>query len=102
MEQYINEYSEAAADSRRHGVATLPVAISIEDLRRRVVEKIPPSMNISIPSVSAIRLQFLPKHPWVHSVLKNTGRLKLKFKVQIRNLHVRHTDSRYASTYFTY
>ena len=34
MDKVLNKYSEAAADSRRHGVATLPVVISIENLRQ--------------------------------------------------------------------
>ena len=102
MEQVLNEYSEAAADSRRHGAATLPVAISVEDLRQQVMKKIPPEKDVTVPSVSSIRLQFLPKHPWAQSALRNTGRFKLKFKVQARNLHARHADSRYANTYFSY
>ena len=34
----LNEYCEAAADSRRHGAATTPLAISIPDLKQKVVE----------------------------------------------------------------
>ena len=102
MDKVLNEYSEAAADSRRHGVATLPVAISIEDLRQRVIEKIPPEKDVAVPSVSSIYLQFLPKHPWAHSALRNTGRFKIKYKVQARHLHARHVDSRYTGTCFSY
>ena len=102
MDKVMNEYSEAAADSRRHGKATLPIAASVEDLRRLVIEKMPSGTDIPIPSVSAIRLQFLPKHPWAHAAFKNTGRFDVKFKVQTRTLHARHLDSRYANTYFMY
>lgn len=62
MYKVLNEYSEAAADSRRHGVATLPVAISIEDLQQRVIEKIPPEKGVAVPSVSSIHLQSTHGH----------------------------------------
>lgn len=65
-------------------------------------EKIPSDKYVPIPSVSAIRLQFLPSHPWAHAALRNTGRFDLKFKVQTRTLHARHIDSRFANTYFVY
>ena len=40
-------------------MATLPVAISMEDLEQCIVGKIPPEGDILVPSVSAIKFQFL-------------------------------------------
>ena len=56
-------YCEAAADSRRHGAATTPLAISIPDLKQRVIESFDEQerSELSVPSDSAVRLQFLPK-----------------------------------------
>ena len=61
----LNEYCEAAADSRRHGAATTPLAISIPDLKQRVIESFDEQerSELSVPSDSAVRLQFLPKNP---------------------------------------
>ena len=57
----LQEYSEAA-DARRHGEAHLPVAISIPDLKKTVLETIPHDQreDVAVPSDECVRLQFLP------------------------------------------
>ena len=57
--EYIEEEVGTAVDDRRHStVVHIAKAISVRDLREKVVERCPP--NIPIPSDEWIRLQFSP------------------------------------------
>ena len=75
-------------------------AISVKDLRNQIVKICPE--GTPIPSVQWLRLQFWPKNPWNLSSLQYTGNLPLKFMIQIRQLHLSHIDSHYASAIFRY
>ena len=100
----LNEYCEAAADSRRHGAATTPLAISIPDLKQRVIESFPEEerSEVLVPSDSAVRLQFLPKNPRARSALNFTGRFEIKYQMQTRSLRHTHVDFRYCAALFSY
>ncbi len=75
-------------------------AISVKDLRNQIVKICPE--GTSIPSVQWLKLQFWPKNPWNLSSLQYTRNLLLKFMIQIRQLHLNHIDSHYASAIFRY
>ena len=100
----MQNYCEDAADDRRHGDAHLPIAMSIPDLKRKVIETIPiESRNTApVPSDECIRLQFLPKNKHAQSSKKFTKRFNIRFKVQQRSLRLNHEDSHYTATLFKY
>ena len=74
----LKEYCEAAADSKCHGAATTPLAISIPDLKQKVVESFSEEerLELPVPSDSAVRLQFLPKNRKARGALNSLGDLK--------------------------
>lgn len=80
----LNEYCEAAAGSRCHGAATSPLAISIPDMKQKVVETFSEEerLELSLPSDSAVQLQFLPKNRRAQSALNFTGRFEIKYQMQ--------------------
>ncbi|PKK57168.1 hypothetical protein RhiirC2_858327 [Rhizophagus irregularis] len=93
--------SVVAVDERRHDpIVHLARAISVEDLKNQIAKLCP--KDTPIPSVQWLRLQFWPKNPWNLSSLQFTGILPLKFMIQIRQLHMDHIDSHYASAIFRY
>jgi len=93
--------SVVAVDERRHDpIMHLARAISVKDLRNQIIKICPE--GTPIPSVQWLRLQFWPKNPWNLSSLQYTGNLPLKFMIQIRQLHLHHIDSHYASAIFRY
>lgn len=104
LEQVLQDYCEAAADDRRHGEARMPVAISIPDLKRQVVEKIPSELKDTtpVPSDECMRLQFMPMNQHAQSSVKFTKRFNLRFKVQRRCLRLNHEDCHYTATLFKY
>ena len=61
LKKVLQDYSEAA-DAPRHGEAHLPVAISIPDLKKTVLETIPCDQreDVAVPSDECVRLQFIP------------------------------------------
>lgn len=92
-DHFLNE--ETATDERRHGVITyMAHAISIRDLCDQVSKLLPP--DAPIPSTEWIRLQFWPKNNSIKS-LQNTGRFRVKYMVQQRQLRHSHVDSHYAA-----
>jgi hypothetical protein len=79
----IAQESIIAVDERRHNtIQHLAVAISIKDFRNQVIKLCP--LDILVPSLQWIRLQFWPKNPTHNSSLQFTGLLPLKFMVQTR------------------
>lgn len=100
----LNEYCEAAADSRRHGAATSPLAISVADLQQMVIESFPEEekSDFPIPSISAIRLQFLPKNQQTRSALNFTRRFDIKYQMQTRSLWHSHVDAHYCDVLLAY
>ena len=82
----------------------MPVVISIPDLKRQVVEKIPSELKDTtpIPSDECIRLQFMPMNQHAQSSVKFTKQFNLRFKVQRRCLRLNHEDCHYTATLFKY
>ena len=63
----------AAVQEWRHGDCLyLPIAMSVEDLRNTVVERLPE--GTPIPSAEWIRLQFWPSNPYANIAVRHTGR----------------------------
>ena len=58
--------------------------------------------EVPVPSEQWLRLQFWPKDPTARSSLQYTGRLKVKYLVQKRQLRKYHEDVHYASALFRY
>lgn len=100
-ERFLREDISVAVDDRRHGEIThLARAISIRDFIDQVKAQCPE--GTSIPSPEWVRLQFWPKTPSAKASLHFTGRFKLKFMVQQRQLRHHHPDAHYAAASFRY
>ena len=85
----------------------MPVAISLHHLltlvKARIEEKYPnDESKLQVPSVEWLRLQFWPRNPYSTAALRHTGRINLKFGVQIRQLRHKHVDSKYVSVLLQY
>lgn len=91
----------ASVQERRHGDCLfLPVAMSIEDLKSMVTDRLPE--GTPIPSSEWIRLQFWPSNPYANVAVRHTGRFNLKFKVQSRLLRASHEDCHYVAALYKY
>ena len=95
-----------AVDERRHGdVLHMPFATSLRHLRElisdRLKEKYPDNCPL-VPGLEWIRLQFWPSNQYTTRALKYTGKFKVKFGVQVRQLHKDHQDSHYVSALLQY
>ena len=100
-ENYIQGNIETAVDDRRHDpIEHLAVAMSVPDLLSEVSKKVEP--GTPIPSVQWLQLQFWPKSPTAKTALQYTGRLKVKYMVQKRQMRKFHEDAHYASALFRY
>ena len=88
LEKIVEELT--AADERRHGVAHLSHFISVKDLIKKVTALCP--NGTPIPSGTTVLFAFTPK----------SGRLKLQFKVQSRQLRASHVDQHYCAALFKY
>lgn len=100
-ECYIHSNVDTAVDDRRHDrIDHLAVALSVPDLLCEVSKRVEP--GTPIPSVQWLRLQFWPKTPSAKVALQYTGRLKLKYMVQKRQMRKYHEDAHYASALFRY
>ena len=100
-EQYILKSVELAVDDRRHDrIAHLAIALSVNDLLSEVSKTVGP--DVPVPSAQWLRLQFWPKTPTAKTALQYTGRLKVKYMVQKRQLRQSHDDAHYASALFRY
>ena len=92
---------ETAADDRRHDQHThLAKAISVRDLLEQVTQRCPE--GCPIPSKQWLRLQFWPKNQTNKAALQYTGRLDVKFMIQVRQLRKSHEDSHYCAAMFKY
>ena len=97
LEKLIEEKS--VVHERRHNDHQyLPFAMSVDDLRNQVEEKLPP--GTPIPSTSWIRLNFQPKNPFDKSAKNYTGKFNLRYAVQQRILRVQHVDGEYCRQQF--
>ena len=95
-----------AVDERRHGEALhMPLAISLRHLRELIIarlkDKFPEDLP-PIPSLEWIRLQFWPANPYTETAVRYTGKFKVKFGIQIRQLRKSHPDSHYVSALLQY
>lgn len=100
VEGIINENALKAVDSRRHGtVCHMALALSVQDLHKKVLAKHP---TISAPSIEWLRYQFTPQNEFKSSSSRYTGRLNIKFMVQSRQLNFDHPDNHYAAALFKY
>ena len=94
------EEVNTAVDEQRYGnVLHMPIAISISDLRQKVLERLQlkheeGNQFPEIPSIEWIRLQFSSRNPYCSITLRQTGKLNVKFAVQRRQLRKSHIDSK--------
>ena len=99
--KFIEEDVGTAVDDRRHlTVVHVAKAISICDLREKVVDRCP--LDIYLPPDEWIRLQFSPACLTSHPAVRYTGRLKVRHRVQQRQWRKQHEDSHYAACLFWY
>ena len=105
LQVYLDEIN-LAVDERRHGgTLHMPFAISLwhihevitSRLRQKFPDKFPP-----VPSLEWLRLHFCPCKQYTAVALKYTGRFRVKFAVQVRQLHKVHQDSHYVSALLKY
>ena len=69
-----------------------------------VIESFPEEekSDFPIPSISAIRLQFLPKNQQTRSALNFTRRFDIKYQMQTRSLWHSHVDAHYCDVLLAY
>ena len=76
------------------------MAISIEELRNQISERVPE--GAPIPCSETVRLQFQPNSTFQKTALKYSGRFNVKFRVRTRLARVNHVDAGYVATSFRY
>lgn len=76
-------------------VTHLATALSVRDPHEQVSNKC--AEGTAIPSI-----QFWPRRPSAKTASRYTGRLKVKFIIQARQLRSNHVDAHYASALFRY
>ena len=95
-----------AVDERRHGdTLHTPFATLLRHLQELITDRLRqkfPEDCSPIPSLEWIRLQFWPTNQYTATALRYTGRFKVKFAVQVRQLHRDHRDSHYVSAILQY
>ena len=100
VNELIHEHSLKAVDDRRHGlICHMALAFSVNDLCSQVIAKYP---DIQVPSVEWVRCQFWPSNSFRLSASQYTGRFKIKFMVQSRQVSADHPDSHYCGAIFKY
>lgn len=96
--QYLENVIETAVRKRRYDQSThLAPAISVPDLLHCVKETCQP--ETAIPSEQWFQLQFAPKCVSSYASLLFTGKLKVKFQVQSRQMRKTHEDTYFASAH---
>ena len=98
LEEVVEEAT--AADDRRHNVAHLSEWISLKELCSKAAERC--TDGIPVPSVSLVRLQFIPRNPYAHSALNFTSRIPVQYKIQKRQLRVQHPDDHFCAAQLKY
>ncbi|XP_014674480.1 PREDICTED: uncharacterized protein LOC106814652 [Priapulus caudatus] len=84
-ERYLSEEVGVAVQERRHGEQLyLAKAVSLNDLHRRVQERVPP--GIKIPSVKWMRYQFEPINSRANTAKYYKAEMKIKMMVQKRQV----------------
>ena len=103
--QYIADVAETAVDDRRHDpVLHLATAMSTSHLLKEVKKRLDvlAKSEVPCPSEQWLRLQFWPADPSRRSSLQYTGRLKIKYQVQARQIRKQHEDAHYCSALLKY
>ncbi|WAQ99742.1 hypothetical protein MAR_024115 [Mya arenaria] len=93
LEKYLEEHT-VVDDRRATSTSYMPLAISVDDLRSKILERLP--VNTPAPSASWIRLNFMPSNQFSVSALNYTGRFNVKYAVQQRLLRAQHEDAPFA------
>ena len=105
LQLYLDEIN-LAVDERRHSdVLHLPIAISLCHLQELIHDRLEKKHPVSCPptpSLEWLRLQFWPSNQYNISALKYSGKFKIKYGVQVRQLHRDHQDSHYVSVLLQY
>ncbi|XP_053395894.1 uncharacterized protein LOC123545597 [Mercenaria mercenaria] len=99
LEIYLDEKS-VVHERRQSQTTYMPFAVSVADLRNQSLERLP--TDKVAPSMSWIRLNFMPGNPYSNSAMNYTANFNVKHSVQQRLLRAKHPDSGYAFTQFTY
>ena len=89
-----------AADDRRHGIAHMSEFISIRDLISKVSVKLPE--GTPIPSESTVIHSFAPPNIHDKTAQYYTGRIKLKYGIQRRQLRAYHADAHWCNALYKY
>jgi len=75
----------------------------LDIVKIRIEQKYPnDESKLQLPSLEWLRLQFWLRNPYSSSALLHTGRIDLKFGVQVRQLCQDHVDSHYVSVLLQY
>ena len=111
MERKFAQYAQAAHE-RRHGevgVSYFSEIISVPQLIRLCVETLKEengdnleAAGIEIPSTRWVRLQFQPKDNRRHAAVNYTGRFKVSYKLQVRQLRFDHVHAHYGNAAMRY
>ena len=101
-----------AVDDRRHShsnedglvVTNMAVAISTPDLYKKCKEAAIASGfgEDEILALPTFKFQFWPKDHFTHSAMNYTGKVKVKYMVQQRNIRKSHDDEHYCSAIYKY
>ncbi|CAB4385605.1 unnamed protein product [Rhizophagus irregularis] len=109
LEAYFNEQNLLVTDERRHeSVLYMPLALSVRDLCKIIVERLkiihnnPLPFTIHIPSQEWIRLQFCPTNATTTRSIHHTSRFNVKFQVQSWLLRKNSDDAHYCAALFRY
>lgn len=105
LQAYLDEIN-LAVDERRHGdTLHMPFATSLRHLHELITDRLHqkfPDECPPVPSLEWLRLQFWPCKQYTAMALRYTGRFRVKFAVQVRQLHRDHQDSHYVSALLQY
>ncbi|WAR07374.1 hypothetical protein MAR_017332 [Mya arenaria] len=96
LDKFLKEKS-VVHERRQTDVNYMPFALSVEDLKDQIKDRLP--MDCKIPSVSWLKLNFYPSNPYKSTTSNYTGRFKVKFQVLLR---AQHEDSEYCRNQFSF
>ena len=100
VESYFEKQLLAVHERRHDEQLYLPLALSMEDLKREVTKEL--QEETPIPSTEMLRLQFHPANIYRKDSVRYTGRFNVKYTVQSRMSRVSHPDAKYVAVLFKY
>lgn len=100
VENYFEEQVLQVNERRQGTELYLPLAISVEDLRKQVSKRLP--AGTPVPSAESLRLQFHPSNAHVKVAERYSGRFNVKFRIQTRLARLHHADAGYVGTQYQY